>query len=91
MFFEPAKVLYCVLAAETLINLAYYKDVVFGATVVVEFAGILNNSYNLNMSTPEYLQEKILPWIFSMLTIVGVLELSTLLFNFRSAFYIKAR
>lgn len=26
-----------------------------------------------------------------MLAIVGVLELSTLLFNFRSAFYIKAR
>jgi hypothetical protein len=56
LFFEPAKVLYLVLVAETLINLAYYKDVVFGAAVAVEFAGILNNSINLRIKTRQDLQ-----------------------------------
>lgn len=33
-----------ILVCENLINLAYYKDVVFGAMLILEFSGIYYNS-----------------------------------------------
>ena len=37
---------YLILVCENLINLAYYKDVVFGLMLTLEFAGIFYNSYS---------------------------------------------
>lgn len=47
LFFEPAKILYILLVFENLINLAYYKDVVFGLMLVIEFLGFWNNNESL--------------------------------------------
>ena len=46
LFYNPAKVCYLILVCENLINLAYYKDVVFGLMLTLEFAGIFYNSYS---------------------------------------------
>ena len=86
LFFFPAKCLYLLLMCENLINLAYYKDVVFGAMLIIEFLGIWNNNYQIDNSDKNKLQM----WIEVMLIMSSVLEFSTLVFNFRSAFYIKA-
>jgi hypothetical protein len=40
LFLNPAKFAYLVLATEATINLAYYKDIIFGLVVGVEFGGM---------------------------------------------------
>lgn len=81
--------MYVVLVLENLTNLAYYKDVVFGAMLVIEFLGVWNN-FEVQYKGVNSNQDVLKQWIVSMLTICCVLEASTLLFNYRSAFYTKA-
>lgn len=41
--------LYILLVFENLTYLAYYKDIVFGAMLIIEFVGILNNNNELDV------------------------------------------
>lgn len=93
LFLNPAKVCYLILVCENLINLAYYKDIIFGLVVILEFAGIFYNSYNssLKEGVDTTRQNKLQVWILFMLSICVALEISVLILNFRSAFYLKAQ
>ena len=62
---------------------------VFGFVFLVIFGGILYNADSLAMASDDT-ENGIHKWIEATLGIGLVIEMSTLVFNFRSAFYVKA-
>ena len=45
LYLKPTKVFYILIVFDNLINLAYFKDVIFGLTVIAEFLGFYQNCY----------------------------------------------
>ena len=93
LFKNPAKVLYFWLLLENVKQQAYYKDVVFGFVFLIIFGGILYNANSLAVAANGESGEDadgIHKWIEATLGIGVIIEMSTLVFNFRSAFYVKA-
>jgi hypothetical protein len=87
-----------IIIIEATINLAYYKDVVFGFMVLIEFSGMLYFSIQTDRLDPQAQNgqtDKSLTSIQRLL--IGIMVYSfvtlifTLVFNWDSVFYTKAR
>ena len=77
------------MATEATINLAYYKDVIFGFAVLIEFSGMLYYS-NKQATNPDF-NSTTFNLLIGMICYMSAIIVFTLVFNFDSAFYTKAR
>lgn len=93
LFLIPADIAYFLIFCENVIYLASYKDVIFGLTVVGEFSAIFY--YSKRVTSGSDVKRDKLNKTQNLMIVMIVLNLVCLIFtlvqNFDSAFYTKAR
>lgn len=88
-----AYVAYSVITCENLIYLAYYKDVIFSTAVILEYSSMYywSKAYWSHQGKADQPLTNLQLMVIAMIVVNSVSCMTTLAFNYNSAFYLKAR
>ena len=94
MFANPSKVAFFMIFMEMSIHLAYYKDVIFSLSTLVNYGGmykvskdLANDPLTLESVRPYALNNK--KWLSCMIFINSIFLIMTLFRYWRHSFYLK--
>lgn len=84
---------YSVITCENLIYLAYYKDVIFSGAVILEYSSMYywSKAYWAQYGQEDQPLTNLQLMVIAMIVVNSVSCMTTLAFNYNSAFYLKAR